>query len=119
MGVIVDTLARKFIKSEVSTSLDGLKDMCFLYAMRSGVTVSIDDVRTPTNKQEILDEYEIEADKVEQHFRRGIITDGERRQQEVEIWTDATAVIAAEMEKSLKAMAVQPCPDDGWFRCSW
>ena len=108
MGVIVDTLARKFIKSEVSTSLDGLKDICFLYAMRSGVTVSIDDVRTPTNKQEILDEYEIEADKVEQHFRRGIITDGERRQQEVEIWTDATAVIAAEMEKSLKAMEFNP-----------
>ena len=50
MGTIVDTLARKFEKQAVSLSLDGLKDMCFKYAMRSGVTVSIDDVRTPENK---------------------------------------------------------------------
>ena len=108
MGSLIDTLAREFPKQEVALSLDGLKDICFLYAMRSGVTVSIDDVQTPKNKQEILDQYEAEADRVEQHFRRGIITDGERRQQEVEIWTDATSVIADEMQKNLKAQRFNP-----------
>jgi len=39
MGTVVDTLARKFPKADVSLSLDGLKDMCFKFAMRSGVTV--------------------------------------------------------------------------------
>ena len=48
----------------------------------------------------LLDEYEARADKVENQFRRGIITDGERRQQEVRIWTDATA----EVQKAMDAL---------------
>ncbi len=108
MGTIVDDLARNFAKRDVATSLDGLKDLCFKFAMRSGVTVSVDDVQTPSNKQEILDRFEIEADKVEGHFRRGIITDGERRQQEVEIWTDATSIIAEEMKKNLQSKRFNP-----------
>jgi DNA-directed RNA polymerase subunit beta' len=62
--------------------------------------VSIDDVRTPKSSGELLDGYEAQADKVETQFRRGIITDGERRQQEVRIWTDATAEVQAAMEPS-------------------
>ena len=50
--------------------------------------ISIDDVKTPVEKATILDRHEKEAEKVEDQFRRGIITDGERRQKEVEIWTD-------------------------------
>ena len=48
-----------------------------------GLTISIDDVKTPAAKTAILDGYEEQAEKVENQFRRGIITDGERRQQEV------------------------------------
>jgi len=108
MGEIVDKLAREFPKQQVAKSLDGLKDLCFLWAKRSGVTVSIDDIKTPPDKQDILDRYEKDADKVENHFRRGIITDGERRQQEVEIWTDATNEIREQMELALKADKFNP-----------
>ena len=73
-----------------------------------GLTVSIDDVKTPVRKREILDGYEAQADKVENQFRRGIITDGERRQQEVRIWTDATAEVQAAMEKEFKAQRFNP-----------
>ena len=65
-----------------------IKTLCFNYAMRSGVTISIDDVKTPPRRKSILDRHEKEAEKVEKQFRRGIITDGERSQKEVEIWTD-------------------------------
>ena len=68
--------------------------------------MSIDDVKTPASKRDILDSYEAQADKVETQFRR-IITDGER-QQEVRIWTDATAEVQAAMEKEFKAQRFNP-----------
>ena len=70
--------------------------------------MSIDDVKTPKAKREILDEHEAQADKVENQFRRGIITDGERRQQEVRIWTDATAEVQKAMEVEFKAQRFNP-----------
>ncbi len=108
MGAIVDELARKYDKAVVGRSLDGIKDLCFRYASQSGVTVSIDDVKTPPEKSDILDGYEKEADKVEQQFRRGIITDGERRQMEVEIWSQATEEVRARMEVALRANQFNP-----------
>ncbi|HJM31638.1 MAG TPA: DNA-directed RNA polymerase subunit beta', partial [Acidimicrobiales bacterium] len=80
MGVLVDDLARHYPKRVVAESLDRMKDLCFRFASRSGLTVSIDDVKTPDEKQSILDAHERDAEKVEKQFRKGIITDGERRQ---------------------------------------
>ena len=85
---------RRYAKADVAESLDGIKNLCFRLAAQSGLTISIDDVKTPPEKAEILDRHEKEAEKVENQFRRGIITDGERRQKEVEIWTDATDEVA-------------------------
>jgi DNA-directed RNA polymerase subunit beta' len=108
LSAIVDELAKSYTKAEVAESLDAIKDLCFDYAMRSGLTISIDDVKTPEAKRDILDRYEDEADKIETQFRRGIITDGERRQKEVEIWTNATEEIRGEMEVGLKAERFNP-----------
>src|SRR5690606_302019 len=108
MGEIVDRLANEYPKSVVQASLDNIKDLCFHYASRSGLTLSINDVKTPDEKKEILDRYEKEAQKVESQFRKGIITDGERRQKEVEIWTNATDEVRAAMERALKAEKFNP-----------
>ena len=108
MGNIVDILARKYPKLDIETALDNIKNLCFRFAAQSGLTVSIEDVKTPPEKKEILDRHEKEADKVETQFRRGIITDGERRQKEVEIWTTATDEVRTAMEKSLKAQQFNP-----------
>ena len=98
---IVETLADNFPKKEVATSLDLLKDLGFKFASRSGLTISIDDVRTPPDKQQILDEYEKEAEKAEQQFKRGIITDDERRNKEVEIWESARGEVGRAMDRTL------------------
>ena len=107
-GVIVERLSDHFTKSEIALALDGIKDLCYRYATQSGLTVSVDDVKTPKAKRSILDDYEKQAEKVEQQFRRGIITDGERRQQEVRIWTDATADVQKAMETEFKALKYNP-----------
>jgi DNA-directed RNA polymerase subunit beta' len=108
MSTLVDDLARHYPKADVAISLDGIKSLCFTFAMKSGLTVSIDDIKTPPEKKAILEEHEKEADKVETQFRKGIITDGERRQKEVEIWTTATEQVRAKMEEALKAEQFNP-----------
>ena len=108
MGALVDDLARHYPKKVVAESLDRVKDLCFRFASKSGLTVSIDDVKTPKQKQEILDRHERDAEKVEGQFRRGIITDGERRQKEVEIWNAATAEVTERMDEALAAQVFNP-----------
>jgi DNA-directed RNA polymerase subunit beta' len=108
MGLIVERLAEGYRKAEVAEALDGIKNVCYRFAAQSGLTVSIDDVKTPAAKKGLLDKYEKEAEKVENQFRRGIITDGERRVQEVRIWTEATERVREEMESTLKAERFNP-----------
>ncbi|MFK7920238.1 MAG: DNA-directed RNA polymerase subunit beta', partial [Ilumatobacter sp.] len=108
MGVIVERLSDNFDKATVARTLDNIKNLCYRFASQSGITVSIDDVRTPAAKKGMMEEYERQAEKVENQFKRGIITDGERRQQEVRIWTDATAEVQAEMELEFKKVQFNP-----------
>ncbi len=98
LGVIVNDLAERYTKVEVAASLDALKDTGFHWATRSGVTVSIEDVVTPSRKAEILETFEEQAKKVQKQFERGLITDDERRQELIEIWTQASNKVAEEME---------------------
>ncbi len=108
ISVIVDELASNYPKAEVGASLDRIKTLAFHWAMQSGLTVSIDDVQTPVEKKGILDGHEIENDKVEAQFHRGVITDGERRQKQVEIWTQATDEVRTAMEINLKSKKFNP-----------
>jgi DNA-directed RNA polymerase subunit beta' len=97
---IVNELAEKYPKVDVAAALDALKDRGFHWATRSGVTIAIEDVVAPPNKAEILASYEKRADKVQREYDRGLITDDERRQELIEIWTHATADVAADMENA-------------------
>ena len=108
VGSIVEELAAAYPKHVVAQSLDRIKALGFRYAAQSGLTISIDDVRTPPDKQAILDRYEKEAEKAETQFKRGIITDDERRQKEIEIWTSANSEVGRAMEQTLSTLAFNP-----------
>jgi DNA-directed RNA polymerase subunit beta' len=108
IGVIVEELSAGHSKSTVAASLDRIKALGFRFASQSGLTISIDDVRTPPDKQTILDRYEKEAEKAEAQFRRGIITDDERRQKEIEIWTSANSEVGRAMEQTLSTLSFNP-----------
>ena len=98
LGAIVNDLAERYTKVEVAASLDALKDAGFYWATNSGVTVSIEDVVTPANKGEILAGFEKQAANIQKQFERGLITDDERRQELIEIWTDASSKVGDAME---------------------
>jgi DNA-directed RNA polymerase subunit beta' len=108
IGSIVERLAANYPKAAVAESLDAIKELGFKFATISGLTISINDVKTPPDKREILDRYEKEAERAEAQFKRGIITDDERRQKEVEIWTSANSEVGRAMERSLATMAFNP-----------
>ena len=101
LSTIVNDLAERYSKVQVAASLDALKETGFHWATRSGTTVSVSDVVTPPRKGEILAGYETKAEKVQVQYERGLITDDERRQELIEIWTQATNEVAKEMETNL------------------
>jgi DNA-directed RNA polymerase subunit beta' len=96
---LVDDCVRQFDRSVTQRVLDELKRLGFHYATRGGVTLGVEDVTTPSDKGKILDEFEKRAEKVEAQFRKGIITDDERRQELIEIWTQATDDVKDAMER--------------------
>jgi len=98
LGAIVNELAEKYPKVVVARALDRLKDIGFKWATQSGVTVSIGDVQTPPNKPEILAAYDARAAKITRQFERGKVTEEERQQELVQLWTDATNELTAAME---------------------
>ncbi|MDP9402949.1 MAG: DNA-directed RNA polymerase subunit beta' [Actinomycetota bacterium] len=105
---IVEEIADAYPKTTVTRCLDHIKDLGFRYATQSGLTISIDDVKTPPEKGAILDRHEKEAEKAESQFKRGIITDDERRQKEIEIWTSANSEVGRAMDRTLSTIAFNP-----------
>ena len=100
---LIETVIERYPRSAVAETLDEIKELGFKFATKAGLTIAFDDVKTPANKAEILAEYEERADKVQSLFQKGVVTDEERRQELIEIWTEATDKVKEAMEASLKS----------------
>ena len=100
LGATVNRLAERYSKVEVAETLDLLKELGFRWATRSGVTISFSDVVAPPAKAGLLASAEEKASKVQQQYERGLITDSERRQELIEIWTRATDEVARAMQEN-------------------
>ena len=105
---LIEEVIERFDKSVVQQFLDAIKDLGFWFATRSGLTIALEDVKTPPNKAEILEEFEGQAEKVESLYQKGVITDDERRQELIEIWTEATDQVKEAMEVSLTKEQFNP-----------
>jgi DNA-directed RNA polymerase subunit beta' len=97
LGALVNDLAERYPKVEVAASLDALKAAGFRWASRSGVTVAISDVVAPEAKAAILEEHEAKAEAIQDQYDMGLITDEERRQELIDIWSEATDAVADAM----------------------
>ena len=82
--------------------LDKLKDLGFKIATISGVSIAISDILIPDRKDEILNEAQAKVDEIKSKFDRHILTDGERYNKVIDIWTHATNRVAGSMMDSLK-----------------
>ncbi|HEY7874114.1 MAG TPA: DNA-directed RNA polymerase subunit beta' [Actinomycetota bacterium] len=100
LAALMDRCARRYHKGDLAKILDATKNIGFRYATKAGVTIGLEDVTTPAKKPQILAEHEKRADRVESQYRKGIITEDERRQELIEIWTEATEQVKDEMERN-------------------
>src|SRR5438067_9355993 len=81
--------------------LDTLKTVGILYATKTGISIGIGDLVTPPSKPEIVGKAEKDVITVEQQYRDGVITNGERQNKVIAIWSEATDKVAKEMFKAM------------------
>jgi DNA-directed RNA polymerase subunit beta' len=82
--------------------LDGLKNLGFLYATKSGLSIGIDDLIIPEEKRALVESARQEVIRVEQQYLEGAITNGERYNKVIAIWSEATEKISDEMFDAMK-----------------
>ncbi len=97
---MVEEFYRLYDVSRVAEILDNLKEIGFEYATRPGLTIGVDDMAVPPEKEKILEGYEKMANEIEKQFREGLITEGERHKRVVELWNRATDEVKEAMEKN-------------------
>ncbi len=88
----------------IASVLDTIKSLAFKYATQAGITISKNDIVVPPEKEEILSGYEAKVKVVEGNYERGLITEDERHEQIVNIWTEATDTVADAMQANLNEL---------------
>jgi DNA-directed RNA polymerase subunit beta' len=84
--------------------LDSLKTLGFTYATRSGLSIGIDDLIIPANKHQLVEDARNEVIKIEQQYLEGAITNGERYNKIIAVWSEVTEKIADEMFGEMAAL---------------
>jgi DNA-directed RNA polymerase subunit beta' len=101
MGEFISDLVDEFGSHRLSVVLDTIKQLGFDYATRAGITISKNDIVIPPNKEEILESYEERVQSIERNYERGLITEDERHEAIVNVWTEATDKVAEAMEETM------------------
>ena len=102
LGNIIAEVFNRFSITDTSMMLDRMKDLGFKFSSKAGITVGVSDIVVLPDKQDILDEHEKLVERVTKQFNRGLITEDERYNAVVEIWTDAKDQIQGELMQSLE-----------------
>ncbi|AQW81751.1 DNA-directed RNA polymerase subunit beta' [Campylobacter pinnipediorum] len=82
--------------------LDKLKNLGFRYATKAGISISIADIIVPENKQKLIDEAKKKVRDIQKQYGGGLLTDSERYNKIVDIWTDTNNSVASEMMNLVK-----------------
>ena len=102
LGNVIAEVFKEFHITETSKMLDRMKNLGFKYSTRAGITVGVSDIVVLPDKGVILDEAQSKVDKVMIQFRRGLITEEERYNRVINVWTAAKDEIQGKLMKSLQ-----------------
>ncbi|KKB35850.1 DNA-directed RNA polymerase subunit beta' [Bacillus thermotolerans] len=101
LGNIIAEVFKRFKITETSKMLDRMKDLGFKYSTKAGITVGVADIVVLGEKEEILKEAQAKVDTVMKQFRRGLITEEERYDRVISIWSAAKDTIQGKLMASL------------------
>lgn len=103
LGNIIAEIFKRYKITETSKMLDRMKDLGFRYSTKAGITVGISDIIVLAEKDQILQEAQTKVDTVMKQFRRGLITEEERYERVISVWSAAKDEIQGKLMKSLDA----------------
>ncbi|MDQ1910884.1 DNA-directed RNA polymerase subunit beta' [Paenibacillus sp. GD4] len=101
LGTIIAECFRRYHTTQTSIILDNIKQLGFTYSTRAGISIAVADVTVPEEKERILGESEEKVRVVTNQYRRGLITDDERYDRVIAIWSKAKDEITDILMKSL------------------
>lgn len=101
LGEIVARCYRKHGITKTAFMLDKIKELGFNFATKAGTTIGVTDIEVPAQKEEILSKAEEKVDEIELQFRRGLISDEERYEKVISVWTQATDEVTEVLMESL------------------
>ena len=102
LGEIVLKVLRKYGNSMTVNFLDRVKDLGFKYVTKFGATIGVEDIKIPMKKRVLIENGERKVKKIEDNYRQGYITEDERYNQVVDIWTRVNDDISEQMMNELK-----------------
>ena len=108
LGKIIAQIFKRYKTTETSIFLDKLKDLGFKYSTKSGITISLSDIPINHEKDAIIAETRETIDKINKQFKRGLITDEERHNKVIKLWTDATNSVQGKLGEILLADVENP-----------
>ena len=108
LGKIIAQIFKRYKTTETSIFLDKLKDIGFKYSTKSGITISLSDIPVNHEKETIIAETNATIEKINKQFKRGLITDEERHNKVIKLWTDATTNVQGKLGDILKQDVENP-----------
>ena len=108
LGKIIAQIFKRYKTTETSIFLDKLKDLGFKYSTKSGITISLSDIPVNHEKEAIIAETNATIEKINKQFKRGLITDEERHNKVIKLWTDATNNVQGKLGELLKQDVENP-----------
>ena len=108
LGKIIAQIFKRYKTTETSIFLDKLKDLGFKYSTKSGITISLSDIPVNHEKETIIAETNATIEKINKQFKRGLITDEERHNKVIKLWTDATNNVQGKLGELLKQDVENP-----------
>mgnify|MGYP005768398379 CR=1 FL=1 len=100
MGTIIERVIRTHGLTESAEVIDYIKALGFKYSTLAGVTFSMDDVKVPEAKKELLQEADEKVENIRKQYARGLITNDERYNAVINVWEDTTQKVSNKMEEN-------------------
>ncbi|MGI9590918.1 MAG: DNA-directed RNA polymerase subunit beta', partial [Myxococcota bacterium] len=97
LGELMDQAYRRLGNKATVILADQLRTLGYQYATRAGISICLDDMQIPADKERFIDESNAEVQEIEAQYQEGLITDGERYNKVIDIWANCTERVAGQM----------------------
>ena len=101
LGSLVSRAFEQLGASNTAEMMDGIKEQGFAFSTKAGITISVDDIKVPAIKPQMLGEADARVEAIDKKFRRGTITEEERYNSIIKVWEETTEALTKELLKSL------------------